>query len=65
MARLELSLPEEFGTDGDLGRTAPERPQRDVAIARRTDGSGVQVPVIVRWFETWATGESVEAVGSP
>jgi len=56
MARLELSLPEELGAGGELGRPDRARCPPEVGVGR-TDGSGEPLPVIVRWFDTWATGD--------
>ena len=63
MAPLELSLPEELGADGGLGPADPTRSRETVGVGR-TDGSGEPLPVIVRWFDTWATGESDGLGGS-
>ncbi len=64
MARLELSLPEEFGPRGDVDRATAGLTERDVDVEARPDGSGDPMPVIVRWFETWATGDSAPGAGS-
>jgi hypothetical protein len=61
MARLELSLPEDLGSRGDVGRAATTHARHDVGVGRRTDGSGEELPVIVRWFRTWATGDTLTA----
>jgi hypothetical protein len=59
MARLELSLPEEFGPRGDVDRAAAELTGREIDVGTRPDGSGHHSPLIVRWFRTWATGDEV------
>lgn len=53
MARLTVELPEDLGREGeDAG--GPDS-TAELRIGRRSDG-GTELPVIVRWFETWATG---------
>lgn len=49
MARWRVELPETIGTASGGGSTPSLR------IGRQPDG-GADRPLILRWFETWATG---------
>jgi len=53
MARLTVDLPEDIGREGEDADGGVS--EAELRIGRRPHG-GDERPLILRWFETWATG---------